>query len=157
MRMRVRKWRRGLLCKMTVIWGSVQFARGDAAVLPSPIIGHLETHKRGENPKKANFAFLAKLLNTGFCSRCQRRCCSKSSVLYDIGFLGSECGEGSLRVIEIFKGFQWKLCTYPIAHSVAPQNLFVSKNVFLIQNLSRSQDVIFGVAEHEFHSLRVAG
>ena len=49
------------------------------------------TPKRRKS-KNANFAFLAKLLNTGFCSWCQRRCCSKSSVLHDIGFWGQMGG-----------------------------------------------------------------
>ena len=39
-----------LLCKMALIWGSVQFVGGDAA----PIIGHLETHNSGEKPCKSN-------------------------------------------------------------------------------------------------------
>ena len=38
-----------LLCKMALIWGSVQFVGGDAA----PIIGHLETHNSGEKPCKS--------------------------------------------------------------------------------------------------------
>ena len=88
---------------MTVIWGSVQFARGDAAVLTSPIIGHLETHQSGENPKNANFAYLQSyrvLFKV-----------SEEMLLQIIGFarywvLGSDgWDEGSLRVIGIFKGF----------------------------------------------------
>ena len=55
--------------------------------------------------------------------RCQRRCCSKSSVLHDIGFWGQM---GGTRVHSDWN-FEWKLFTYPIAHPVAPQNLFVSK------------------------------
>ena len=84
---------------MTVIWGSVQFARGDAAVLTSPIIGHLETHKSGENPK-----------NCKLCVSCKASQCrvllkvSEEILLQIIGFarywvLGSDgWDEGSLRL-----------------------------------------------------------
>ena len=61
-----KKMKQCLLCKMTVIWGSVQFARGDAAVLPSPIIGHLETHQSGENQKMQTLRFLQSFSMQGF-------------------------------------------------------------------------------------------
>ena len=87
---------------MTVIWGSVQFARGDAAVLTFPIIGHLETHQSGENQKMQTLRFLQSLSIQ----------VSEEMLLQIIGFarywvLGSDgWDEGSLRVIGNFKGFQ---------------------------------------------------